>query len=685
MSHVVTQRSNSKRAPYPYDLYLGMTKLMLEPASDGNLVAQRSKTLDATAPIDYTYSSANPFKERTFEWTKLYGGYGQIIEHDLTPRRYEHAEYVDTSINGTMFKGPKFYGEAASVPMLGLGKVYQFIWAMHGGAEVLFAICDTGVARRTSDSTWVVSFGSLPTRQAVRFKSRTAGKLDCLYVTEASGNLWEYDGTTWNFAAVAGGPGTGTANGEARYIEKVQDELWVAGDYWVVKTTAGADPLLRSSWAGVIWVGDQSAHITNLKQINNSLYIFKEDGLYTITDTGECVQLLALPEHYNLQNGKGAAVWMDRMWAPFGDRVYTIDASGNMKPDGTEQILENQSFVRGQWVAGAGHNTWFMYEIYYNALTADSYLIKHGTWVESTASQNIVPGLAQFADAHHGAVYIWNNKQVTACEIINNLEAAGNDRLYVGFSDGSVDFCVLPRSSPNPTIDSACTYTLNDSYVYLPVHHLGYQADNKLYRGATAVGSVLSTLNTLEIQYRFDIVNPSATWVSLDPADPLFTLPNERKEFPNNTYAKLIQMRLKLVGTPGGSTTPVIDGIAVHQALRPSLSLEWTFSVKLADGLVKHNGTTDRRRGSMLRDEVQNVVAYAGNIDVTLPTGDVETMTLIDYRESAANWSKRRNHEWLAQITGIQLRTLSSPAVGAAGLTYGTLEHYTYGQLEGII
>jgi hypothetical protein len=159
----------------------------------------------------------------------------------------------------------------------------------------------------------------------------------------------------------------------------------------------------------------------------------------------------------------------------------------------------------------------------------------------------------------------------------------------------------------------------------------------------------------------------------------LFTLPNERKEFPNNTYAKLIQMRLKLVGTPGGSTTPVIDGIAVHQALRPSLSLEWTFSVKLADGLVKHNGTTDRRRGSMLRDEVQNAVAYAGNIDVTLPTGDVETMTLIDYRESAANWSKRRDHEWLAQITGIQLRTLSSPAVGASGLTYGTLEHYTYG------
>jgi hypothetical protein len=85
MSHVVTQRSNSKRAPYPYDLYLGMTKLMLEPASDGNLVAQRSKTLDATAPVDYTYSSANPFKERTFEWTKLYGGYGQIIEHDQTP------------------------------------------------------------------------------------------------------------------------------------------------------------------------------------------------------------------------------------------------------------------------------------------------------------------------------------------------------------------------------------------------------------------------------------------------------------------------------------------------------------------------------------------------------------------------------------------------------------------------
>ena len=708
---MVIQRSTSKRRPYPYDLYIGQTRVMLEPGADGNLVAQKTKTLDATAPVDYTYSSANPFKERTFEFRKLYGGYGQTIEGDGPPHRIEHGEYVDTSINGMMLIGPRFESHIETI--VGAGAVRQFIQAQDGGAERMFVVCDNGVWIRTSEAaggagTWTPSLtiggiggstalpsGHLP-QSALRFRSNDITTtplvpiygVDYLYLACAGGNLWRYTGTTWQEAPPTSGPGIGTQTGEARFLEQVGNEFWVAGDYWIVKTED--DPFVRGRYAAVIWIGDLTAKITFLRQIDNTLYIFKEDGIYTISDTGVDQEILPTLRGANSpRNGKNATVWLDKIWIPFGDQTFTLDAQGTLKPDGVEQVLENQSDVRGRWAAGASHHTWFMYEIYYNPLTADSYLIKHGTWIEATAGGQTVPGLAQFADAHHGALYIWNNKEATAANIMPETLfasgfASGRDRLFVGFANGTVEYCVLPTSSPNPTLDAACEYTSNDSYVYFPTHHLGYQADNKLYRAISVVGPYLTNSSWVEIQYRFDTVDATADWTLLDPDEPKYTLPNDRKDFPNNTYAKHIQIRAKLAHT-ATNQTPVIDGIAVHEALRPSLALEWVFSVKLASHLAKHNGTVDRRRGSELRARVQEACAQFGNTEIVLPTGEVENMTLIDYRESAANWTKRRDHEWLAQITGIQLRLLSAEAPPAMGLTYDTLQQYTHGELESII
>jgi hypothetical protein len=73
--------------------------------SQGQLVTEKTKTLDATAPVDYTYGSANPFKERTVEWQDLFGGFGQSEAPQSIPRRYDHAEYVDASIDGLWMLG----------------------------------------------------------------------------------------------------------------------------------------------------------------------------------------------------------------------------------------------------------------------------------------------------------------------------------------------------------------------------------------------------------------------------------------------------------------------------------------------------------------------------------------------------------------------------------------------------
>ena len=699
---MVATTTHSRRRPYPYDMYVGTVRVMLEPEADGNLVAQKTKTLDSTAPVDFTYSSANPFKERTFDWTKLYGGFGQTVEPDTVPRRYFYGQYVDTSINGLMMKGPRFETHVATIS--GAGEIRQLIFALHSGAETLFAICENGVYRRVAGTpdTWTASLSSgtlagQKPQSALRYKHRDtttpANEVDGLYVGTDTGNLWQYNGTAWTEAVLAQGPGLAATQGEARWLEKTGDEFWVAGDYWIVKLNNGADPMARTSWAAPIWIGDKSARITFLRMIDNSVYVFKEDGIYTVSDTGVDQEIFpTLRGKRGLRNGRNATVWLDKIWIPYGDQTFTLDGDGNLKADGMEQMLENSSDVRGRWAAGAGHNTWFLYEVYYNEQTTMSHLVKHGTWIDQpNTTGNQLPGLAQFADAHHGSIYEWD-KEATSCFVASGIHGDGRDRLYVGFADGTVEWCVLPRNTPNPVQDGACEFTTNDSYVYFPSHHVGYRSDYKHYRGVSVVGPRLTNTEWAEVDYRMDTNNETAAWIPLSVDNPAFTLPNQRKNFATDSapYGQAIQLRVKLVkdSDPGASPanqSPIIEGIAVHQAIRPAMSLEYVFSIRAASFIPKYNRTTDRRRGYQIRDAILAECAKIGTVPVRLPTGEVEELTIIDYRESSKNKMNRRDHEWLIQVTGIQLRTLSQNIIAPTGLTYATLETYTVGELESIL
>ena len=698
----------SRRRPYPYDLYLEDVRCILEPRADGNLVSKKTKTLDATAPIDYTYSSANPYKERAFEWQELYGGFGQgTAPATGKPRRYSHAIKADLSLDGLWMKGPRFGETISGTPVnqqtidAAAGEVRQLIWALHGGTLTLFAICENAVYRRVNDDVaggWTVSLsaatlaGAKP-QQALRFKHRGVAPVDALYLGTSAHNLYKYDGAAWTVAAAAAGPGTGAVQGEARYVERVNDEFWVAGDYWVVKATD--DPMVRANYSAVIYVGDQSAKITWLKVLGDTLIIFKEDGVYTVDTDGLDHELFpTLRGKNNLQNGRNAAVWIDRLWFTFGDQTFTMNEAAQLKPDGMEQMLENASDIHGQFVGSAGHNTWFNYELLYNVDNDTTYLVKHGTWVEENSNQ-ATPGVAQFAEAHHGSIYDWD-KKATCIEIIAGLHATGNDRLYVGFLDGTIQWCLLPQNSPNPAEDAHCEFTSQDSYVYLPVHHAGFRADNKLWHAITATGPWLTTTEWIEVEYRLDVANPLAEWIPVSPDAPTFTLPSQRRNFTEDEVAdpisgKVIEFRVKLVKDPDIAASParfspITEGIIIHESIRPSFSREFVFAIKAGTFLPRRDGLVDRRRGSVVKDMILQRCAQTGPVNVTMPTGEVEALTIVDYKDSAASWAKRRDHEWLVEIQGIQLGILSDSSQHVStGLTYETLEGYTLGELESII
>jgi hypothetical protein len=726
--------TGSRRRPYPYDLYIDNVRCLLEPDQDGTLVSQDSKTLSETAPIDYTYSSANPYKERTSEFQKLFAGFGQAVCPDDVPRRYYYAEKADLSVDGLWMKGPAFekhvvqLGTATHPP----GEVRQFIQALHNAVVNLFVVCQNGVWRYDSPTdTWVESLtlwtspglaAGMECHQAVRFFNRGTNPVDALYLGTNLDNLWRHrqinpadsNSWAWERAALAAGPpggGSGTGatvgiagNGQARYVERLGNELWVAGDYWISKVED--DPFDRTKYSAPIAIGDQHARTTWLKQINDVLYTFKEDGIYSVSTEGEDQDLFATLRGKNdLRNGRNASIWLDRMWFTFGNQTFTLNSAGQLRPDGLEQMLENTSPVRGRWIDGAGHNTWFFYEVYYNEIDRHSYLVKHGTWVEEPDVQKTV-GVAQFAEAHHGALYDWPYQRATCLEVIAGADISGNDRLMVGFSDGTIQWTILPRNSPNPTNDQYCEFTTQPSYVYLPQHHSRFRADYKLWHAMTAFGPHLTETEWVTIEYRTDVTDPSAQWIPVDPTDSRFTLNGQRHNLTDNEvqdprYGRSLLMRIKLdkypetTGQPDTpysnlNETPVLEGIAVHESIRPAFSREYAFSIKLGSFLPLRNGTVDRRRSEHVQQVLLQICAKIGPVDVLLPTGALERMTIVNYEDSLISRQKYRDFIWVLKIHALQLRTITvgaeqvEPGV-ATGLTYATLETYTVGQLEGVI
>lgn len=683
----------SRRRPWPYDAYISNVRVILQPGEDGNLVGQKSKTLDQVAPTNYEYGSANPFLERTESWNELFGGMGETVQPDTRPRRYQFSQRCDLSINGYWMKGPCFENHIELIDP-SAGEVRQLVKALLGGVETIFAICQFGIWYRAADNSWKPSLTLTTTpalplltypQWAQRFKGRGGVTGDYLFAAMSAGNIWQFNGTAWSTAAGAAGPlnPINGSDGQARWIERVGDELWVAGDYWVVKVEE--DPMDRTKWAGAIYIGDQSSKITFIKSINNVLYIWKTDGIYTISTAGVDQELFpTLRNKTNVTNGLNAAVWMNRMWFSFQDDTYTIDSNGVITPDGIEQMLENISDVRGRLIGGAGHNTWFFYEVYYNPYTQKSYLVKHGTWTQ----QDDQAGSIHFTDSHHGSLAEWS-KHATSVNILSNLHPQGNDRLYIGFADGTIEWCVLPQASPNPATDQFCEFTSLDSYVYLPIHHANFQADNKFWRGVSIFGPHITNTEYIQVEYRYDLINPTGTWIVLDADDPRFTLPGMRHDFPsiNPIYSKFIQFRVKLIKDATLSAinqTPVIEGINVHEAIRPAISLQYVMSVVADSFTPKHNGTVDRRRGGFIRDELLAVASQIGAILVRLDDGTTQEMVVIDYKESKVPKQKRRDVGFLIQLSMLQLRPFTNIAV-ESGITYATLERYTLGQLENLL
>lgn len=670
--------TSSRRDPFPYDATINGIGFMLVPDQDGQLVTRKSQSIDAL-PTTFEYGSQPPYKERTVIFERLYRGFGQKVEDRPTDRRTAFGINADTgSLNGLWMKGPRFTSETinAGQPIL------QMVRALHEGVDTVFAVSANKVTRRVGDGSWTDSLTAATPCQAVRFKALGAGAIDALYVANVTGNLRRYNGTAWATAAAGAGP----LEDRATAIAALRDELWVGWDNKVAKSTA--DPFIRANWGAAITCGDQSVPITWMVTNADNLYVIKRDGsIYTIFRTGVAEELYpGLRSAHDDNNGRNAAVWLDTLWVPVRDALYKIAMDGTLAPDGLEQLLENDSEVRGRYVATAAHQAWANWELVFNTSTGHSYLLKYGAWVSDSERDDD----ATFIPARHGAFKKWPLKQGTCLQVVPfPSTGGGNDRLYAGFSDGTVEWCVLPRGGPNPIRDPNCQFSADDGYVYLPAHHAGFRADNKAYRGFSVGGPTLNGRAYAQVEYRTD---PAGLWQPMVDASGVtvnFIVPGQRADFiPGlNIAARQIELRvvLKTSNLASAYETPVVESLAVHEQVRPAAAFERRFRVDARNFVARHDGSVDRRQAEQIRDAFIAAVSAIGTTPVVLPTGETEELNFYEYEDAQLASKAGRGRQWVVEAGAIGLRVLSQPAVTPGALTHGTLEQYTHGQLEGIL
>lgn len=766
-------RVSSRRKPFPYDIHVNNVGCMLKPNAEGQLVGRQAQPLRAD-PTTYEYGSASPFLEKTDPFNDIKGGYGQAVQHPNPTSRSYYCINVDQSINGKAIKGPLFNLE--TVTSGGSDNAIRGIFkGLHAGSETIFVLAGRKVYRGDGGGTWTQSVdlptltgnGSiLPTGSTARFKDAGASPVDTLYIGVNLGNMVRYDGTTWHLS-VAGNPAdSGTPdllNQQAQYYESVGDELYVGANNYIAKVEA--EPWLKTKYAGPIAIGDSSRPITWMRQNQNELFIIKTNGIYTISTAALDKEIYpGLRVTPSLDNGVNSIVWLNSLWVPFHDNFFKIETDGTISNVGSELLLDNTSEVRGRTVAASGHNSWFLYEGLYNEQLGNSYLLKYGSWYDSEDARLATP--IQYKNVHNGALKKWKGKQITWLGVIS---FSPNDRLYAGFSDGTIEWCVLPRV-PNPAMDSNCRFTGEESYVYAPRHHANFQADEKTTRGFSAYG-VLDPINHVEIEYRTsdsadfsglasiaesdyviirsgmdgitngtntftsstaaftsgdlnrDIViggrrrqisqinsgtsilftgdtivtATSVTWSINISAKSVFTANSQRIDFPEGQHviAKSIDIRYKLTNKnlPGDaadtSSTPIVEGIGIHEQVRPAFLLEWVITILAKNYLARHDGSVDLRPANQIRQAILAAVSSVGTAEVLLPQEETQELSMVNYSEALIPFNMRHGIEWEITMQGVEFRTLTTQTTGGGdlptGYTYEDLEAYTYAELESLI
>jgi hypothetical protein len=652
--------ASSRALPWPDDLRLGNTGLMLV---EGSLIAKKTQTLENVAPTEQQYDSAPVYKERTFAFRPT-RGMGERVQSSHTSRRYPFGLNVWV-IGGLFGKGPLTH----SISPASTGSVTDFVDALHGGVLTQFILAGQYVLRRSDDTNagQVVSFDAGSSRtvtSAVRYRGAYASPIDGLYVATDNGILRQYDGALWNTATLPAGflPSL---------LEVLNDELWLADTTNSTIRKVTADPLLAAGYSASILIGNPAVPITAMRQTNSLLAIFKADGsVYTVNTDGSVNDLFpGIRVPIDTSNGKTAQAWLDSLFFRMGPSLYQLQLTSPpvLTPIGPERMLGNASEVSGPVQAFSGYGTMGAFTAVYST-AGNSYLLTYGNWLPPNEVQAQQNATYQFVDQYDGALVKWAGKKVSAMRVsgIANLDT----RLYVGFTDGTWDWLKLV---PNPLApNSGAEFTQQASKMYVPLHHAMFQADWKSTNGFSAFGPTLTSTDYVQIGYRMD--GSMAAYTALAGS---FMAPGVRLDTPPTTIGHVLDIEITLINSTT-SDTPIIDGIAIHESVRPKIKLDYSGSIDARSHVGRRDSSTSRLTAEQIHEAVLQAAGAPTAVTLTLPNETVQNLSFFQYQETLLPRNERNGLGWRIDFAATEFKTETVHG------TFGRFKGVTYGDLAGV-
>lgn len=648
----------------------GPAGVMLGSAGKGQpkLVATRVQTLDDVAPPDYGPDAQSPLFDRPQTYDDLSMGFGlkqQQLAHDL---RYRYAINADLSQGRKWMKGP-LITTATPATVDSTHGVTDFFEI--GGA--LYYLDGRYVQKRNTDSNFGVSkdldaaVAGKAGLTARRFKSSGTGT-DLVFVSMGSATSdkdWYFDGTTW----------TQMASFQSLDFLSVGRDFYRASDTNLVsKCSLNADPTVEANWtaANQFRVGDKSSLIVRFGiSASGVLLIFKTDGMYSLDDTGQDVKFypfMTFNPNPNGDSAKQIGYLADELFVQYNGGLFKVDGSFNLTQVGPELIGGNDSPVRGYVTAFMGHQAIGAYAGLYNPDTQTSYLLKYGSWRNFRLSLSGNPLPTPTPDelpAWHGSISAaYASKKITALWLSGIGAPANHERMWIGFSDGSYGYFILP-CSPDPSVCGQYQFSVANGQVFLPLFTASFVSERHALRRVTVTGLNFDASNYVDFQYKPDATAAAYT----DLGNNFTTSPRQVIDFPKGVFGSISDFQVVLVGAPQPT------GATIHYVVRPDLMLEYAFRVLAENGLLDRSGRFIRAGADEVRALVKNAATAVASTTVVLPDESSQELVFRDYGETLA-WEERL-HSWVAALDVKAVQFLFNNEFG----TWGRVGAYTWGQV----
>lgn len=414
-----------------------------------------------------------------------------------------------------------------------------------------------------------------------------------------------------------------------------------------------------------IWSSTGGAPVSWLMYDSDTLYVYYERGLQRLTSvTGTAAlswESLDYGTTRSANAGRNSVIWNGYLYSlQRGGRLATntdggldriaLSGSFSSKAVGPEKFVENNTIAVGRVTCAAGHQNWFLYHCIYDGTS--SYLMKLGAWLNPAESNSHEWEFDE--DAVHGIIATYASVQACSMFITDIGFQSPNSGLLVGCSDGSFRWSILPAFSPLPSRDVNCAFR-NDgnTYIYFPRHTAGFDVNRKLYHAYSAWGPFLSASYYIaEVGYSIDASGEQfpASFTALNTD---VTATGTRVPFHTSNPPVLVQgygivLKVQLF-TSSTASTPVVEGIALHEQVESASLIEWEVALKAGFEEPSQGGRYGWRSPDQIREAVRSLHATAGAVSFVATDGVTRSIEVTDYSDE-----RLPNGEYAIVVRGTQ-------------------------------